>query len=64
MSHHVIYPQLGCHSAEVFNAGWDDDPNWKAVCDCGWEVWNCSTQELAEDCHNLHARGEMVALRV
>lgn len=43
------------HEAEIFNAGWDDDPDWKAVCECGWECWNRPTRKDAEHDHAVHS---------
>lgn len=43
------------HYAEhVFNAGWDDDPNWKVICSCGWEAWNYPSEARVLLSHERH----------
>jgi len=45
------------HRSEfVHNTGWDDDPAWKVICECGWAVWNQPTESAARRTHGLHAQ--------
>lgn len=56
---------LGCkrdtlieHATQsVANVGWDDDPAWKAICECGWETWNNATEADARFAHRMHQSG-------
>lgn len=48
------------HAIEAcFNAGWDDDPAWKVICDCAWECWDQPTELAARSLHREH-RAELL----
>jgi len=38
------------------NRGWDDDPDWVLVCECGWEAWNGDSEGVVRHMHSAHAR--------
>jgi hypothetical protein len=47
------------HTLElIFNNGWDAAPEWKAVCSCGWEVWNQPDEITARSHFATHVDGE------
>lgn len=49
---------LFTHAAlSVFNVGWDDDPAWKVICECGWETWSHATEASARFAHQMHQSG-------
>lgn len=44
------------HAPEVVhNNGWDDEPDWKVMCECGWECWGKLTEAEARQAHFFHA---------
>lgn len=48
------------HAAQaVSNGGWDDDPAWSVVCECGWETWDHKTEASARERHAEH-RAELL----
>jgi Flp pilus assembly protein TadB len=47
------------HVEALFNAGWDDDPEWQIICSCEWEAWNQPTKLAAREAHAEH-RAELL----
>lgn len=50
----MIEQQIKHELVAIFNVGFEDDPDWKFVCDCGYESWGHGSEVLAEQIHRNH----------
>jgi hypothetical protein len=46
----------GCEAA--FNSGFPDEPDFKVICQCGWETWGHVTAEVCAEEYADHVKEE------